>query len=161
MSSIRCVPVALAVSLLISAFAADASEAGPEYAQVRKIALRDEKVREAFARANERLDARIVALDPALSSYVRMHPSGRGESLEAEAPVRQHFTPAPAQARASRPAVVKPAAPKPTGRVHTVSAGETVSSIAKQYNVSVQQLETANHITDPRKLGVGQTLQIP
>ena len=55
---------------LLAAFApsARADDRAQEYEQVRKIALRDPKVREAFQRAEERLQAKIDELDPALKS---------------------------------------------------------------------------------------------
>src|SRR6266853_1550611 len=65
---------------------AQAADLGQEYEQVRKIALRDARVHDAFERANQRLDSRIVELDPALTAYVRAHPSGRGEAAPAAAP---------------------------------------------------------------------------
>ncbi len=46
-------------------------------------------------------------------------------------------------------------------RTHTVVAGETVYRIAQQYGVSVGQLMTANGLSDPRDLRVGQVLIIP
>lgn len=134
-------------------------EAGAEYEQVHKIALRDARVRDAFARANERLDARIVELDPALAGYVRTHPSGRGEPEPAAAAVpRKPFVqPKPAVAAA------KPKKPAPVvgQRTHVVAAGETLSAIATKYGVTVQSLETANQIQDARKLRAGQTLVVP
>ncbi|HEY6393988.1 MAG TPA: M23 family metallopeptidase [Candidatus Binataceae bacterium] len=44
---------------------------------------------------------------------------------------------------------------------HTVVAGETVYRIAQNYGVSVGRLLTANGMTDPRELHVGQVLVIP
>jgi putative chitinase len=44
---------------------------------------------------------------------------------------------------------------------HVVVKGETLSSIAAHYKVTVSALEKANHITDERKLKVGQKLSIP
>ena len=47
------------------------------------------------------------------------------------------------------------------GRTHAVKSGETFYTIAKQYGVSVANLQTANPGVDSRKLKLGQTLQIP
>jgi murein DD-endopeptidase MepM/ murein hydrolase activator NlpD len=44
---------------------------------------------------------------------------------------------------------------------HVVVAGETVYHIAQEYGVSVGRLMTANGLSDPRDLRVGQTLTIP
>jgi LysM repeat protein/predicted esterase len=46
-------------------------------------------------------------------------------------------------------------------RTHTVSAGQTLGAIARRYNVSIQALCEANHITRRDKLRPGQELVIP
>jgi len=47
------------------------------------------------------------------------------------------------------------------GNSHTVARGETLTSIAKMYSVSVIELQKFNHIENDRKLQIGQTLAIP
>jgi LysM repeat protein len=47
------------------------------------------------------------------------------------------------------------------GNTHTVARGETLTSIAKMYKVTVDDLQKANHIEDGRKLQAGQTITIP
>jgi LysM repeat protein len=47
------------------------------------------------------------------------------------------------------------------GSTHTVSRGETLTSIAKMHNVSVAELQKYNHIENPLKLQAGQTIMIP
>jgi LysM repeat protein len=47
------------------------------------------------------------------------------------------------------------------GNSHIVARGETLTSIAKMYNVSVIELQKYNHIENDRKLQIGQTLAIP
>jgi len=47
------------------------------------------------------------------------------------------------------------------GTTHMVARGETLTSIAKMYNVSVIELQKFNHIENDRKLQIGQTLNIP
>jgi LysM repeat protein len=44
---------------------------------------------------------------------------------------------------------------------HIVARGETLTSIAKMYKVTVDELQAANHIEDGRKLQAGQTIVIP
>src|SRR2546423_8609708 len=44
---------------------------------------------------------------------------------------------------------------------HVVARGETLTSIAKQYKVGVEELQKFNHIEDGRKLQAGQTIMIP
>jgi LysM repeat protein len=47
------------------------------------------------------------------------------------------------------------------GNTHTVARGETLTSIAKMYKVTVDELQQANHIEDGRRLQAGQTIVIP
>jgi len=47
------------------------------------------------------------------------------------------------------------------GNTHTVARGETLTSIAKMYKVTVDDLQKANNIEDGRKLQAGQTILIP
>ena len=46
-------------------------------------------------------------------------------------------------------------------KMHTVAAGDTVSSIANQYNIKMRQLVYVNTLKRPYKLTVGTTLCIP
>lgn len=52
-------------------------------------------------------------------------------------------------------------APRTAGQVHRVRPGETLSSIARAYGVSLSALRAANPELDPRKLPVGQPVRIP
>lgn len=47
------------------------------------------------------------------------------------------------------------------GATHVVKAGETLTSIAKRYGVTVNALMKANGITDASKLRIGQKLKLP
>lgn len=49
----------------------------------------------------------------------------------------------------------------PPQLVHVVQRGETLYSIARQYNVTVNAITHANGISDPRRIYVGQRLVIP
>jgi LysM repeat protein len=49
----------------------------------------------------------------------------------------------------------------PTPVFHTIAAGQSLLTIANQYNVSVASLQEANGILDPRSLQIGQQLIIP
>ncbi len=66
----------------------------------------------------------------------------------------------PAQATAAAPGVSASHSPV-EGNSHTVARGETLTSIAKMYKVTVDDLQKANHIEDGRKLQAGQTITIP
>ncbi|TVP76310.1 MAG: LysM peptidoglycan-binding domain-containing protein [Puniceicoccaceae bacterium] len=46
------------------------------------------------------------------------------------------------------------------GRTHTVKAGEFPAAIARQYGMTTGELLALNGITDPRRLQVGQVLQV-
>jgi len=61
----------------------------------------------------------------------------------------------------STPAAAESSAKAGNGNSHIVARGETLTSIAKVYNVSVGELQKFNHIDNPLKLQAGQTLLIP
>jgi LysM repeat protein len=68
---------------------------------------------------------------------------------------------APAPATAAAP-VASASHPAVAGNnTHTVARGETLTSIAKMYKVTVDDLQKANHIEDGRKLQAGQNIIIP
>jgi membrane-bound lytic murein transglycosylase D len=69
--------------------------------------------------------------------------------------------PAPQQAGIA-PAVSRTANVAATAsRTHRVAAGETMDRIARRYGVSVSALRSANSGVDPRRMRVGQTLNVP
>ena len=61
----------------------------------------------------------------------------------------------------SSPSTASSSASVGGGSSHVVARGETLTSIAKMYSVSVGDLQKFNHIDNPLKLQAGQTLQIP
>jgi len=44
---------------------------------------------------------------------------------------------------------------------YTVKKGDTLTSIARSYGLTTEELVKANKITDPKKLQLGQTLKVP
>ncbi len=78
-------------------------------------------------------------------------------------------TPTLPPATATRVVVQQPtAAPAPSATAqvagdnqYTVQAGDTLSSIAQQFGVTVQQIVDANAIEDQNLIVPGQTLKIP
>jgi len=70
-------------------------------------------------------------------------------------------TAASSAASTSSPAAASSAVSAAGGSSHVVARGETLTSIAKMYSVSVSDLQKFNHIDNPLKLQAGQTLQIP
>lgn len=59
------------------------------------------------------------------------------------------------------PGVVATPVPTAETRKHVVTAGDTLSSIAVQYGVTVQAIMQANQISDPNLINAGQELIIP
>jgi LysM repeat protein len=52
--------------------------------------------------------------------------------------------------------------PRPAGTtIHVVVAGDTLTTIAQQYGVTVQAIVAANNLENPNRLDVGQELVIP
>jgi LysM repeat protein len=72
---------------------------------------------------------------------------------------------APANPSATVPGTVGVDNASPTAmggvRTHVVAKGETLTQIAKQYGVTVDDIEQLNKIQDAKKLQIGQTLKIP
>lgn len=79
--------------------------------------------------------------------------------------VRPAALAAPAAASPTAASNIAPLAatalPPSTPLVHTVLGGETLGSIAQQYDVPVDDLMAANGLSDPNLLAVGQQLVIP
>jgi LysM repeat protein len=63
-----------------------------------------------------------------------------------------NYSPSPSASEAAHPQ---------NGSSHIVARGETLTSIAKMYNVTISELQKYNHIENDRKLQIGQTLAIP
>ena len=67
---------------------------------------------------------------------------------------------APPAATRTEPEIPKAEAVPPPVK-HTVEKGETLTSIAKHYNIPLPDLQNLNKITNDRKLQIGQTLIVP
>ena len=124
-----------------SVAAAQGSDLALEYEQVKKIALKDPKVRAAFDKANQMLDRRMFQIYPALKPFI--------EAQRAKAK------------RSEKAAKSAPAERSAAGRTHIVARGETLTSIARRYKLSVNSLAKANDIPKEGTLRVGQKLVIP
>jgi len=131
--------VALLSAVIIAGFApttrAHSRDLTEEYNQVRKIALKDPKVRAAFKKANEELEKRIIEIDPSLKAFIEKQRAAKKPAVDA------------------RKSAVK--------TTHVVAKGETLTSIARHYHVSVDSLLHANQISKRATLQVGQKLLIP
>jgi competence protein ComEC len=70
--------------------------------------------------------------------------------------------PAAAVAANTQPAVEAPTtAALPTPTFYTVKSGDSLGTIAQQFDVSIDDIMAANGLTDPNVLNVGLTLVIP
>jgi LysM repeat protein len=69
---------------------------------------------------------------------------------------RATFTPIPAT-----PSDTPTATITPTPIIYVIKAGDTLIPIARQFGVSVQEIQEVNGITDPRRLRIGQEIIIP
>lgn len=69
--------------------------------------------------------------------------------------------PGAAQAAPAPAAPAAAAAPAATSGTHTVASGETVSSIAKRYGTSVQEIVRANGLDARAFIRIGQRLTVP
>lgn len=120
---------------------------------MRRISLRDPKVKAAFENANQRLEAKIFEIDPALKGYAK----GRSSVTPAT------NTPS-ADSTAHRKPFVKPSKSSTAtahGSAHVIASGDTLSTIAAHYKVTVAELKAANPNVDEKKLQVGDKLTIP
>ena len=134
-------------ALIPSTLDAASAEMQAEYAQVRKIALKDPGVRAAYAKADAKLNAKILDIDPSLKPMVE----------------RGGTAPMAKSAASKKPGVKKPlqGAPTTSSSSYIVAKGDTLTSIASRYRVSAAELKSTNGIVDERKLQVGQTLRFP
>jgi LysM repeat protein len=80
-------------------------------------------------------------------------------SASASSATAPEVTPATATTSATE-ATVSEEASETSYATHTVAKGESPAVIAKQYGMKTSELLALNHITDPRKLKVGQELKV-
>lgn len=100
---------------------------------------------------SKKLDEQNAKIDALSQQILKMQ-----EQLSKPGVMIGEATPSPA---ASSTVSTEPA--HAAGNTHTVIRGETLTSIAKQYRVDVDELQKFNHIEDGRKLQAGQTIMIP
>ena len=100
---------------------------------------------------NKKLDEQNAKIDALSQQILKLQ-----EQVSKPGVMIGEASPAPVQ---STPAPIE--ATHPSGNTHTVMRGETLTSIAKQYKVGVDELQKFNHIEDGRKLQAGQTIMIP
>ena len=76
---------------------------------------------------------------------------------------RTHLPPPPPTPRVAEADVqpLNPATPTPPAFVYTIREGDSLGAIAEQFGVSVEALQTLNHLEPDTPLAVGQALLIP
>jgi len=94
------------------------------------------------ARLNAQLDQRADSTTSSAGTAAASH-AQPGETTEFAIPAARPVTPAPA------------------GNVHVVVKGDSLDKIAKTHGTTVQDLQRLNHISDPKKLQIGQQLLLP
>jgi len=97
----------------------------------------------------ELLAEQVARLTRALDSQKIAEAGTATTSVEAPKPALEFATDVP-KAEAVTP-----------GPRHVVVKGETLTSIAKQYTIPINELKTANKIENERKLQIGQVLILP
>jgi len=99
-----------------------------------------------------------LANPPSRSPVVVSNPT----SPPARVPILEPARPQTGGVRGPQPTQPTPTAPVPTpNRTHRIQAGESLSSIARQYRIGVPALQAANPGVDSRRLRLGQILVIP
>ena len=106
-------------------------------------------------------------LDVLAQEIARLNLLLEGKSASGPISTAPAATPTPPPAATPEPAVATKAAlpaqaaTSPTGPVHIIAKGETLTVIAKRYKVTVTELLKVNKIADVKKLQIGQTLTLP
>jgi LysM repeat protein len=112
-----------------------------ELRELRKTVESQSKQIEALTQQVARLSAALEGKTPASSS---------ASPAPGAAPNKEEFAPTAPAASAD------PGPPK-----HVVMKGETLTSIAKHYNISLPELLKANKDINDRKLQIGQSINLP
>src|SRR6266568_2828487 len=134
-AAIFCATFFLGVSLFLTASAQTPSPKSSKSLDVSQLEALAKKIDEQNAKIDA-LSQEILKLEQQVS---RIRPGVMvGEST-------------PSAANAAAPAM-SPSHPAAAGNTHIVARGETLTSIAKMYKVTVDELQQANHIEDGRKL---------
>ena len=124
---------------------------------------------EALAEDNRRLAAQNKQLTEELAKW-RAYYSGRplpqtnlAPRVSSTAPPLQAIVqPDTAEATSSNLAQAGRSSPAPgSARTYVVKSGDTLSTIARKYGVKLESLMAANPHLDPRRLRLGQTLNLP
>lgn len=150
----RIVGLANLIAVVLTASQAALAQDSPVVDELRDLRALVEKQSKQIDALSEQLAKLRIALEKAGEVPLATNPSP---------PVAVPVTPA-APAAPAPAAEFSPDAPKAEpadGKRHVVIKGETLTSIAKHYNLPLADLKKANKDVDERKLQIGQTLTIP
>jgi LysM repeat protein len=95
-------------------------------------------------------------LEPPTPTIVVAAPPTPTETPRPTATRRATFTPIPAT-----PSDTPTPTVTPTPIIYVIKGGDTLLAIARQFGVTVAELQDVNGITDPRRLRIGQEIIIP
>jgi LysM repeat protein len=101
----------------------------------------------------------LAAAAPKAAGTPAAHSSGSGGAVSQKTAARSVGKDEHKIERAKH--VEKQKGPADSGKVYVVVRGDNPVTIAKKFKVSYEDLIALNHIEDPRKLQIGQKLQIP
>ena len=104
------------------------------------------------------VDATVESRDNAPTPAVQIYPNPEGHLPVSISRDRRVLT--PDAGSVATPLVPRPM-PTPTPVVYTVQAGDTLSGIAGEFGLTLEQLVEANRSVDPGRLQIGQQLAIP
>jgi LysM repeat protein len=123
-----------------------------------KQAVNLDPLKEAIEKQGRQIEA-LTQQIAELNRHLAAQKEGTKEAAPGEPapPPPPDITPPPAAAEVPK---AEPVA-QPAGIKHTVAKGETLTSIAKRYNIPLAELEKANKIENDRKLQIGQVLNLP
>jgi LysM repeat protein len=98
-----------------------------------------------------------VPPSPPATAAVRPEPSAAPSPTVAPSPVA---TPAPTAVSTPVPTALPTPTPAPQ-QTYVVQEGDTLAAIAQQFGTTVEALQSANGISDPNEILIGQVLVIP
>jgi LysM repeat protein len=145
---IPCLLMLSALSFLLLPAHAEESPTSQELRELRQTVQQQSKQIELLAEQIGRLTRALEGQKPP-----ELPPATT--SIEAPKPLAEPTPEAP------KVEPVPKAEPAVGGAKHVVAKGETLTSIAKQYNIPVAELKNANKIENERKLQIGQILTVP
>jgi len=163
---VRTARILAILGLCLCAAPAIAQEAGKPGAAAEQPA---ESTNEQIEDLRQMLEQQSKQIDVLAQEIARLNLLLEGKNGTAMAPAPAPEAPPPQAAPAPRavaanavpssaPATLEP---PPSGQVHIVAKGETLTSIAKHYKVTVPELLKLNKIADVRRLQIGQTVFLP